>query len=465
MKFLIQLLVMVLAFGISNAQNFQLKSYVIGSSSQSTENSSFKVKSTLGQPAIGLVQNQSNIVGSGFWYSIGQAPAPMNSQIISLNSGWNIISSFMVSSNPSMESIWNDIVNQVVLVKNSGGFTFIPAYGINQIGNWNVESGYQVYMSSNQSLEISGTAVVPENTDITLPQGWSIVSYLRNSPLSVVTSFETLTDDEALVLAKNSGGFTYIPQYGINQIGNLIPGQGYQIYLSKSSTLTYPANFNGKLTGKEYETALPKKLLPEHTSTGSSMVLLLFTNASDGIELGAYNQNGLLIGSGVIYDNKASITIWGNNQYNDYIDGAIENEYITIKSLDNNTSQMKEIILSEIKSVVNDDILNYLAYRNNAFLMAKAIVESDNLDVYDISLSPNPFSNEIGINMNLVRASKLKISLFDLDGALIAILKDSDSEVGAQDIRYNSQNLASGEYNLLIEIGNERILKKIIKIK
>lgn len=38
-----------------------------------------------------------------------------------------------------------------------------------------------------------------------------------------------------------------MPEYDINDIGNMVPGQGYQIYLSKPATLLYPANFNEKI--------------------------------------------------------------------------------------------------------------------------------------------------------------------------------------------------------------------------
>jgi len=45
-----------------------------------------------------------------------------------------------------------------------------------------------------------------------------------------------------LVMVKDKDGRIYYPDYGINTIGDLQPGQGYKIYVDQASTLTFPAN-------------------------------------------------------------------------------------------------------------------------------------------------------------------------------------------------------------------------------
>ncbi|MCX6256626.1 MAG: hypothetical protein NTW49_01790 [Bacteroidia bacterium] len=46
----------------------------------------------------------------------------------------------------------------------------------------------------------------------------------------------------SIVIVKDGGGNVYWPQYGVNQIINMLPGKGYQINLSQQQILTYPAN-------------------------------------------------------------------------------------------------------------------------------------------------------------------------------------------------------------------------------
>lgn len=50
------------------AQTYSIKKYVVGSSSQKVSNQEYIINSTAGQPTIGTVSNNDNIIKSGFWY-------------------------------------------------------------------------------------------------------------------------------------------------------------------------------------------------------------------------------------------------------------------------------------------------------------------------------------------------------------------------------------------------------------
>ena len=54
------------------------------------------------------------------------------------------------------------------------------------------------------------------------------------APQDIVASFELIDDDIEIV--KNNLGETYWPQFGYNGIGDLIPGQGYQLRLTQAHT-------------------------------------------------------------------------------------------------------------------------------------------------------------------------------------------------------------------------------------
>jgi hypothetical protein len=41
---------------------------------------------------------------------------------------------------------------------------------------------------------------------------------------------------------KDNYGKSYLPAFNINTIGNLIPGQGYKIYIINEDELIYPEN-------------------------------------------------------------------------------------------------------------------------------------------------------------------------------------------------------------------------------
>jgi len=159
---------------------------------------------------------------------------------IDLNQGWNLISSNIIPSNSQMEEIFLYIENNILFVKNRLGQVFIPLYEINHIGNWNITHGYIVYVTSPDTLQITGTEVNPTETEINLVSGWNLISYLRNLQMPVETALAGI--NSSLILVKNNIGQLYYPSYFLNTLGNMQPGQGYWLFMSEPAVLTYPGN-------------------------------------------------------------------------------------------------------------------------------------------------------------------------------------------------------------------------------
>jgi len=164
---------------------------------------------------------------------------PLNELTINLNSGWNLISSNIVPENTNIIDIFSE-VNNLKLVKNQAGNIYDPAFGINTIGNWNINYGYWVYMTAPSILQILGLEVNPLETPINLNQGWNLISYLRNSDMLAPDALQGISG--SMLFAKDKMGNLYHPGYGINTLGNMQPGQGYWIYMNAPAVLTFPGN-------------------------------------------------------------------------------------------------------------------------------------------------------------------------------------------------------------------------------
>ncbi|MCO5252146.1 MAG: hypothetical protein M9949_12120 [Candidatus Kapabacteria bacterium] len=237
MKNLFLIFVLFASVSILQSQDYIIKKHVFGSSAQTASNSEHVFKSTVGQSTAGYAENEDIKLFSGFWK---ETLSTINLHSVNLIAGWNIISTYLTPINASIEMIFSQIVDDIVIVKNNIGQIYYPEFGINDIGNWSIYEGYQVYTSQSITLEILGAVISPQDTPIDLGIGWSIVPYLRSGQMNIEDAMVTLTDDEALVIAKNNLGQIYYPAFGINDIGNMLAGQGYQIYLIKTGTLTYP---------------------------------------------------------------------------------------------------------------------------------------------------------------------------------------------------------------------------------
>lgn len=161
---------------------------------------------------------------------------------IMLSQGWNMISTYVIPDEFGLEAIFSEIADNTVIVKNNAGQIYFPEFEINDIGEWDITQGYQVYMSQAEMLSILGVQVIPQNTTISLSAGWNMIAYLRDSPMDIELALASLTDDENLVIAKDNMGNVFFPAFEINMIGDMLPGQGYQIYIINSDELVYPEN-------------------------------------------------------------------------------------------------------------------------------------------------------------------------------------------------------------------------------
>ncbi|MEA3444019.1 MAG: hypothetical protein U9R19_04765 [Bacteroidota bacterium] len=99
---------------------------------------------------------------------------------------------------------------------------------------------YQVNMNAESYIIVTGVQIKPETTTIYLPQGWSILGYLRDTPGEIDDIFSSIVND--IIIVKDEHGNLYWPQYGVNTIGFMKPGEGYQIRMLQTDTLTYPPN-------------------------------------------------------------------------------------------------------------------------------------------------------------------------------------------------------------------------------
>jgi len=166
-----------------------------------------------------------------------------NSQTLNLFFGWNLISSY-INPNKSITELFETISSDIVIIKNGLGQAYLPEWNFNGIGDFNFLEGYLVKVNNDVSLDIIGDFVIPENSPLNLDAGWSIISYLRLDDVSADLIFQDLLSNNNLIIAKNNLGAAYLPEWNFNGIGNLTPGQGYQIKLNQSAELIYFSIFD-----------------------------------------------------------------------------------------------------------------------------------------------------------------------------------------------------------------------------
>jgi len=163
-----------------------------------------------------------------------------DSQAINLLSGWNIFSTYIIPTYTDCDSVFSPIFQELVIVKDELGGIFWDEYQINNIGDLTIGKAYQAKLLQNTSLIVSGVEAIPENTQISLMQGWSLLGYLRTNSAPIFTMLNSIVSD--IIIVKDGFGNVYWPQNSIDQIVNMTPGLGYQIKMQNASNFTYSAN-------------------------------------------------------------------------------------------------------------------------------------------------------------------------------------------------------------------------------
>jgi len=161
-------------------------------------------------------------------------------QVISLPFNWSIMSTYILPVGLGIDNVFASIINDIEVVKDGNGNAFWPQYFVNMIGNMKIGEGYMVKTNSACELSIMGTVVVPEDEIISLPSSWSILGYLRTNPASIIDMLMPITNDIEIV--KDYLGMVYWPSMNLNLIGDMIPGEGYQINMISAQTFYYPEN-------------------------------------------------------------------------------------------------------------------------------------------------------------------------------------------------------------------------------
>jgi len=345
---------------------------------------------------------------------------------IVLNTGWNMISSHTLPADANMPVVFSDLTSVVEVVKDVNGDAYFPVLNINGLGNWDMTKGYQVRSAADTVLTITGSRVDPAATPIPINSGWQIISYLRTQAAPISEQLASITGIVELV-KDNLGVNTYIPGLMINSIGDMRPGQGYQLKASAPGTLTYPANQLWSDPSVVLQSASPvlERAVPAHfeydrilKSCHNSTLIIRSEVASammePGDEIGVFSTDGILCGAAVFEDRHFAVTIWGDDPTTLGIpEGLLPGEVYQLriwKSAQNSETNITPVFTSGDEVYHNDDI------EIAAHFSTATAVKEPSVEVQPLTVFPNPTGGRFYV---MLPAGIEMLELRDAKGALL----------------------------------------------
>jgi len=191
-----------------------------------------------------LMPNQQYFSSNGISsITEGRQYIPITTQEILLPEGWSIFSTYLNLENMDISVALNPIQEQLVIVKDYLGMAYLLEWNYNGIGDIILGHAYQVKVNQETVLEFEGDYTFPNEVPLVLPEGWSLLGYLRTNPADCVAVFDAISDE--IVLVKDYLGNAYLPNWNFNGIGDLLSGHGYQIKMNSTQVLLYNSNESG----------------------------------------------------------------------------------------------------------------------------------------------------------------------------------------------------------------------------
>lgn len=376
-------------------------------------------------------------------------------QHISLSPGWNTISGYVIPDNPSLPSVFSSIVSSILIVKNNAGQAYIPAFGINTIGSWDFRQGYKVKTNGATTLSLGCTPANP-STPISLNSGWSMIAYLRSTPLNTATAMASLGN--TLLIVKNNSGQTYIPAFGINTIGNMLPGQGYQLKLSSGGTLIYPAPRIAD--NPDWEQSPVPQYFDVSLNTGSNATIIFPPGALDASvapkdEIAVLTGDGRVAGAAVAESKAFALTVWGDDLTTpDRVEGMLENESFRFVHWSAQTGLVMPLALT-----FSDGPDRYFPNGISIAVQQKTTqIGTPPADVW-IKCFPNPAAGIVFIEIFLPQsAASAALSVYDYTGRKVKSIKAAELQQGLNLLENDMAEYAQGQY--VIELSTEMQVKR-----
>jgi pimeloyl-ACP methyl ester carboxylesterase len=356
------------------------------------------------------------------------------------NTGWNIFSSSIIPANLNLKDIFQPLIDAGKLKKvmDEAGKTIenFGAYGgwKNNIGNLNITKGYKVNVLSTSTLSLEGSPVqLP--LDIILATGWNIISYPSATAQDAKALFQTLIDAGKLKKVMDEAGKT-IENFGAfggwkNNIGNFLPGKGYKVNVTGNCTLTIPAS------GTKSAVVVPEVLASTHfakvyagNGTDQMSINLINLQASGlqaGDEIGVFDGKlcvgSATIGSDQLMAGSISIRASANDEMSETFDGFTSGHLVKLQFY--RGGQTYPLTLTKLEG---QDIFD-----QNASLFAQvSMSESTGISGFDNQISfrcyPNPFSEQIIIEIQSASSNKLEVNIYDMNGRQVRKLYNGQSK-------------------------------------
>ena len=360
------------------------------------------------------------------------------------------MSTYIEPANTEMSTVFSDIVNNLTIVKDEEGSVYWPLFGLNNIGNLTNGKGYQIKMMADDMLEIEGD-LVPSDLQLELSSGWGIMGYLHTSCYNAADMMAPVVDQLSII--KDEEGGVYWPMFGLNNIGDMCPGKGYQVKMMENTSFSYPS---GGRFGFSDVTLVDKTIFYDSpNNTGNNMTVGLPTSAWEimpaiGDEIAAYDESGKLIGSTTFGGENIALTVWGDDLTTSNKDGLAIGEKVTFKLWNSDMNTESTLTVTKWEAGSDEYEVDGISIASNIIISG-----SETANTYKLYQNePNPFNGITTIKFYVPENSEVVIGVYNMLGEYVAEVTNSRYNTGKHEVEFNSNDLGQGTFFVKMTTNN-----------
>ena len=404
-------------------------------------------------------------------------------QKVKFRTGWNIFSVPNQPIQPDMETNFDGLIEASSLIKiQDEGGNSLEDWGVfggwtNNIGNIYPTEGYKIKVGFADSIYICGSPVKYPFA-IPLQAGWNIMGYPQTTAYEGMDGIvKQLIDRGTMEKVQDEAGSS-IEDWGVfggwtNNIGNFVPGEGYKIKVNSDDTLWIYSSYP-KSTATLPELPATTHFQPEFEGNGVdhmniNLVGLPVNILKTGDELAVFDGMTCVGAVTIIPNhlNSQTVSIAASANDNFGMGGFAEGNPITLKLWNSKNNQEYNLEPEIVKGT-------------STFIKLETTVAS--LEKYattglegitgsystEINCYPNPFSDEVTIEINLAEDAQVEVEVLNQLGEKVKFLTTKKLfNAGVHQLIWNGRNdnnsrVAYGIYHLRVTINGKKILKKLI---
>jgi len=401
-----------------------------------------------------------------------------NTLIVSypMNKGWNWIS-FNVNSSQLSSS--NNLLSEV----DAANGDIIKAFGsrydqfgtsvgwigeITKQGGFNAREGYKLKLAKADTFQVTGVAVQTDQVSIPLVPGWNWIGFPSQMNLDINDALGNVNFDNGDFI-KGQNSFA-IYDYYLGWIGSLkylTPKKGYMLKSGSSHSLTYPnpellhntaaknqASGESPWQVNEYEYSNSMSLMVELNICGSAI-----DESSDylGVFVGEECRGYVL---------PSYINAKGNYLFFLTANSNTSGEKLSFKYFD--ASEKESYAVAESIVFENDGIVGSLASpqllsvaENNRCRTTAVINSVESI----VRVFPNPFTEELTIDLIAGYSDETIIYISDITGKVIRTLSVNNKQVAWDGLSDNGVEVSDGIYILSVQMNDKVYNTKLFKTR